>query len=228
MDTSYMQKEKKEFVVFGLGIFGENIATVLAEGGCEVLAVDKDADRVQAIADVVTYAVCADATDPEALHNLGISNFDGAIIGIGRNFEASVMLSILLKEMGIPFILARAQSELHGKVLRKVGVDKVIFPEKETGVRIANNLLMGNLFDAIELSSTISIMDVHVHKDWTGKTMRDLNMRSAYHINVIALKRNGEVKVSPEPDLSFRDDDVLVVIGKNSELSALAKADDEK
>ena len=145
---------KKEFVVFGLGRFGTSVARTLAESGCEVLVVDDNEDKIHEIADYVTHAVCANVTDVDSLESLGISNFDGAIVAIGQNLEASVMVTILAKEAGIPYVLAKAQNDLHAKVLKKVGADMVVFPEKETGIRIANNILMGNFFDAVELSST--------------------------------------------------------------------------
>ena len=126
---------RKEFVVFGMGRFGSSVAKTLSENGCQVLAVDMDQSKIELIADAVTYAVCTDVTDVDAIHSLGISNFDGAVIAIGGNLEASVMVTILAKELGIPYILAKARNELHAKILKKVGADMVVFPEKETGIR---------------------------------------------------------------------------------------------
>lgn len=159
---------KKEFVVIGLGRFGRSVATTLAESGCEVMAVDRDPDKVHTVAEEVTYAVTADVTDGEALNSLGISNFDGAVIGIGEDMESSIMTTILVKELGIPYVLAKAQTDLHARVLRKVGADAVVFPEKETGIRIAHNLMMGNFFDAVELSATLSMMELPTKAEWVG------------------------------------------------------------
>ena len=213
---------KKEFVVFGLGRFGKSVATTLADSGCEVLVVDENEDKIQEIAPDVTYAVKADVTDADALAGLGISNFDGAIVAIGENLEASVMVTILVKELGVPYVLAKAQNEIHAKVLKKVGADLVVFPEKETGIRIANNLLMGNFFDAVELSSTFSMMELDILKDWPGHSLRELNLRAKYKINVIGLKRNNQLDINPDPDMPLAKGDVVVIIGRNEVLNKLA------
>ncbi|MBE5959999.1 MAG: TrkA family potassium uptake protein [Lachnospiraceae bacterium] len=213
---------KKEFVVFGLGRFGTSVATTLAESGCEVLAVDADEDKVHEIADFVTYAVKADITDGDALASLGIGNFDGAIVAIGKNLEASVMATILVKELGVPYVLAKAQNEIHAKVLKKVGADMVVFPEKETGIRIANNLIMGNFFDAVELSSTFSMMELDAPDEWVGKSLRELNLRAKNKINVIAIKRAEVLDINPDADMPINRNDILVVIGKNEQLNRLA------
>lgn len=212
---------KKEFVVFGLGRFGTSIAKTLSDGGCQVMVVDDDEDKIHEIADSVTYAVKADVTDADALASLGISNYDGAIIAIGKNLEASVMVTILVKEMGVPYVLAKAQNELHGKVLKKVGADMVIFPEKESGIRIANNLMMGNFFDAVELSANFSMMDLDIPEDWIGHSLKELNLRARKKINVIAVKRKDHLNINPEVDEPLEKDDVLVVIGKNEILNKL-------
>ena len=164
--------QNKEFVVFGLGRFGTSVAITLAESGCEVLVVDDNEDKINEIAPFVTHAVRAHITDGDTLRTLGIKNFDGAVVAIGEDLEASVMTTILVKELGIPYILAKAQSEIQAKILKKVGADMVVFPEKETGVRIANNLIMGNFFDAVELSSTFSLIECDPLKDWIGKSLK--------------------------------------------------------
>lgn len=212
---------RKEFVVFGMGRFGSSVAKTLSENGCQVLAVDMDQSKIELIADAVTYAVCTDVTDVDAIHSLGISNFDGAVIAIGGSLEASVMVTILAKELGIPYILAKARNELHAKILKKVGADMVVFPEKETGIRIAHNLMEGNLFDAIELSTQYSMMDFSVPEDWIGKSLRELNLRAAKKINVIGLRRDGKLDITPEADMPLESDDVLIIIGKNHALSKL-------
>lgn len=210
---------KKEFVVFGLGRFGRSVAATLAESGCGVLVVDDSQEKIQDMADIVTYAVKADVTDLEVLQELGISNFDGAVVAIGENFEASVMVTILSKELGIPYILAKAQNDLHAKILKKVGADVVVFPEKETGIRMAHNLMMGNFFNAIELSATSSLMEMDVPEQWDGHTLVELNIRAKYKINVIGLKRDNELDINPSAERPLSKDDVLVVIGDNDMLS---------
>lgn len=213
---------KKEYVVFGLGRFGRSVAVTLADSGCEVLVVDDNEGKIQEIAEYVTFAIKADVTDAEVLASLGISNFDGAIVAIGENLEASVMVTILAKEMGIPYVLAKAQSEIHAKVLKKVGADMVVYPEKETGIRIANNLLMGNFFDAVELSSTFSMMELDVLDSWAGNSLRELNLRAKYKINVIGLKRENRLDINPDADMPLQKNDVVVIIGRNEVLNKLA------
>lgn len=216
------KNRRKEFVVFGLGKFGLSVAKALSDNGCQVMAVDSVQSKVEEIAPDVTYAVCTDITDAEAIHSLGISNFDGAIIAIGENLEASVLATIMSKEMGIPYVLAKAQTELQAKVLKRVGADKIIFPEKETGMRIAHNLVSGNFFDAVELSNKYSMMDLDVPEEWVGKTLRELNLRATKKINVIGVKYDAEFEITPDPDQPLNADDVLVVIGKNQMLTRLA------
>ena len=213
---------KKEFVVLGLGIFGKSVATTLAESGCEVLVVDLNEDKINEIADKVTYAVKADATDADTLKTLGISNFDGAIIAMGESFESSVMATILVKELGIPYVLAKANSELHARILKRVGADMVVFPEKETGIKIANNLMSDNFFDAIELSSTFSMMDIEVLDEWIGKSLKDLKLRSSFKINVIGIKKKENLNINPAADDAIEKGDVLVIIGSNETLNKLA------
>ena len=213
---------RKEFVVFGLGKFGSSVAKALADNGCQVMAVDSEQSKVEEIADHVTYAVCTDVTDAEAIRSLGISNFDGAIVAIGENLEASVLVTIVAKEMGIPYVLAKALTNLQAKVLKKVGADKIVFPEQESGIRIAHNLIGGNLFDAIELSAKYSMVDLDVSPDWVGKSLRELNLRATKKINVIGIKRNDDFEITPDPDAPLQADDILLVIGKNQTLTKLA------
>lgn len=217
--------QKKEFVVFGLGRFGKSVATTLAESGCEVLVVDENEDKIQEVADVVTYAVKADVCDTETLESLGLSNFDGAIVAIGESLEASVMVTIAAKELGVPYVLAKAQTEIHAKVLKKVGADLVVFPEKETGIRIANNLMMGNLFNAIELSSTESMMEIDLPASWDGQSLLELDLRAKYRINVVGIKRRNQLNMNPDAEEKLDKDDILLVIGKNDTLNKLANLD---
>lgn len=220
--------QKKEFVVFGMGRFGKSVATTLAESGCEVLIVDSDEATIQEMADLVTYAVKADVTDTEVLETLGISNFDAAIIGIGENLQASVMVTILAKEMGIPYVLAKAKNDLHAKILKKVGADSVVFPEKETGIRIAHNLLMGNFFDAIELSSRYSIVEIDLPREWKGQNLMELNLRAKYGINVIGTRSDDTIDINPSPDRKMKEGDRLVIIGENGVLNKLINLSKEK
>lgn len=213
---------RKEYVVFGLGRFGMSVAKTLADNGCQVMAVDSDPVKVEQVAEAVTHAVCMDVTDVEAIRSLGVGNFDGAIVAIGGSLEASVMITILTKEMGIPYVLCKALTDLQAKVLKKVGADLVVFPEQESGIRIANNLMGGNLLDTIELSSRHSLMEFTLPEEWIGKSLRELNLRVTRKINVIGIKRDGEMEITPDADAPLQMSDVLVVIGRNAALNKLA------
>ena len=211
----------KEFAVFGLGKFGVSVAKSLMTLGCQVIVVDRNEERVQEIADDVTYAMVADVTDSQVLENLGIRNLDGVVIAISNYMEASVMATILAKEMGVPMVLAKASNEIHKKILLKVGVDTVVFPEKEMGIRIARNLVSGNFVDFVEVSHDFSIVEVYAKEEWQGKTIRELNFRGIYGVNIIAVKYKEDISVSPNPDVPLKSGCELIMIGRNSDLKKL-------
>lgn len=213
----------KQFVVIGLGRFGTSVATTLYSLGNEVLAIDTDEEVVQSISDSVTHSVQADATDEATLRSLGIRNFDVAVVTIGSNVQSSIMVTLLVKELGVKFVIAKAQNELHAKVLYKIGADRVVFPERDMGVRVAHNLCSSNILDYIELSSDYSIMEITAIKEWENKTLRDLNMRSKYGVNVMAIKRGSDINVSPYADDEILPGDVLVVIGGTEQLKTLER-----
>lgn len=213
--------KKQEYVVFGLGRFGSSVARQLEKNGCRVMAVDCDPDRVLALADDVTISMNADVSDVNALDELGINNFDGAVIAIGGNLEASILASIWAKEHGVKKVIAKAYNQLQGRILLKVGADKVVYPEREMGVHLANSMVMNSLFDTIELSSEYSIMDMVIPKNWIGKTLIELKLRTKYQIEVIAVKRGGKMIVTPSADVPFLEEDVLVILGKNDTLKRL-------
>lgn len=214
---------KKEYVVIGLGQFGMSIAQTLMQNDCEVLALDINEKRTRAIADSVTCAVTGNVMDAELLAGLGIRNFDGAVIAIGENMEASIMATMVVNELGVPHILAKAQSELHAKILRKVGADRVVLPEWEMGIRYANNMVHDNFFDAVELSPDISMMEINVRREWEGKSLKQLNMRAKYKINVIGIKSEDGFDVNPNPDEPLNANSKLVSIGRNEVLNKLAE-----
>lgn len=213
----------KEVAVFGLGEFGKSVALNLEKSGCEVLAVDKDSEKVKEIADSVTFAVTADVTDYNVLKSLGIRNLDGVVVAIAESLESSVMATILAKELGVPFVLAKAYTEIHATVLKKVGADAIAFPEKEMGARIAKNLVSGNFLDFIEISSKFSMVEMKVPESWIGATLRELNPRDKLGVNVIAVKAGEEVEVNPNPDTPFQRDETLIIIGDNHMLDKLSK-----
>lgn len=212
-----------DFVVFGLGKFGKSVAQTLAANGKEVLAIDSNEEVIQDVSDFVTHAVQADVTDSDALKALGISNFDVAVIAISNNLQASIMSTILAKEMGVPYVLAKAQTDIHKRVLEKVGADKVIFPEREIGVRIANNLISANFVDQIELSDDYSIVETEVLDEWVGKSIREIAVRVNYGINIMAIRKGESISITPGPDLVLQASDILVVIGSNADLKKINK-----
>ncbi len=208
----------KNYVVFGLGKFGRSVAETFAENGKEVLAIDMDDEVVQDVSDTVTHAVQADVTDEDALRALGIGNFEVAVVAISNNLQASIMATILAKEMGVNYVVAKAQNPVHKRVLEKVGADRIVFPEREIGIRIANNLISSNFVDFIEVSEDYAMVEIGALLEWVGKTLKELNMRVNYGINVMAVKRNDNMTIMPGPDLVIEQTDVLVVIGSNSDL----------
>lgn len=214
--------KNKEYVVFGLGRFGSSVARQLEMNGCKVLAVDCDEEQVKEAADHVTVAMRADISDVNALDELGIRNFDGAIVAIGGNLEASVLATIWAKEHGVKLIIAKASSELQGRILKKVGADRIVFPEREMGIHLANSLIMNSLFDTIELTSEYSIADISVQDSWIGKNLKELKLRDRFHVDVIAVKRNGRMLVTPSADEKFISGDVCVILGKNTTLKRLS------
>ena len=214
---------KKEYILIGLGQFGMSIAQTLMQNDCEVLVLDINEKRTRAIADSVTCAVTVNVMDAELLAGLGIRNFDGAVIAIGENMEASIMATMVVNELGVPHILAKAQSELHAKILRKVGADRVVLPEWEMGIRYANNMVHDNFFDAVELSPDISMMEINVRREWEGKSLKQLNMRAKYKINVIGIKSEDGFDVNPDPDEPLNANSKLVSIGRNEVLNKLAE-----
>lgn len=215
---------KKQFVVIGLGRFGSSVALTLEEADCEVLAVDINEERVNDIAAHVTYSVQADVTDENALRALGIRNFDVAVVAVG-DLQSSILISMLCKEMGIKYVLAKAKDDLHSKVLYKVGVDKVIFPERDMGIRIGHNLVSSNILDFIEFSPNYSLIELGMQDGWKNKSLKELDFRKRYGINIIAIKSpDGDVNISPMADYVLSKDDILVVIGSTESLHKLEKA----
>jgi trk system potassium uptake protein TrkA len=214
--------EKKEYLVIGLGRFGRSVAKQLEENGCSVLAIDRNEKNANQIADDVTLSMCVDITNEESLQELGVRNFDGAIIAIGENLEASVLATMWAKEQGVPLVIAKAYNEMQGKILAKIGADEIVYPERETGIHLANKLAFNQLFDTIELSGDYSIADIPVPKEWIGKNLKELRLREKYRVNVIATKHKGEMSIPPSIDAPLLRDDILMMLGTNETLETLA------
>jgi trk system potassium uptake protein TrkA len=213
----------KQFAVIGLGQLGGSICRELSNMGCEVLAVDTDLDKVNDFANIVTQSVQADATDEKVLHALGIRNFDHVLVTIGRNIQASILTTLLLKEAGVKEIWAKAQNDYHEKILMKLGADKIIRPEVEIGFRIAHLATANRILDYIELSKDYSIIEIEVTERIIGKSIMELDVRANYGCNVIAIKRNRKVLVTDIGQLKLQKDDVLLIIGKSADLDRFEK-----
>jgi trk system potassium uptake protein TrkA len=204
-------KKNKSYAVIGLGRFGSAVAKELAKGGADVLAIDINEENVSNIAEYVTHAVKADVTDADTMETLGIGNMDTVIVAVGRSMEASILATITAKELGVPYVIAKAQDEMHTKILAKVGADRVIIPEKESGIRIARTLINGNCLDFIELSDHVSMVEIPVRQEWIGKNLRELDLRRVYKVNVIAYEAKGkELIVNIPPELPLEQGTIWI------------------
>ncbi len=213
--------QKRQYAVIGLGRFGSSVARSLHNLGHQVLAIDSDASLVQEMTDCCTHAVEADATDENALRDLGLRNFDVVVVAIGDDIQSSILSTVILKDIGCKYVIAKAQNELHGKVLYKTGADRVVFPERDMGVRVAHNLISSNILDYIELAPDYSIVEIQVPDSMVGRSLRQLELRSSFNVNVIGIKRNGHINVLPRADDKVLTNDVLVVLGANVDIRRL-------
>lgn len=203
---------KLQFFVAGLGRFGRSVAVTLEKMGYDVMAMDSDEDAVQDLSDRLGYVVCADCSDEKNLNAIGAGNADVAVVAVG-DLSASLMTTLLLKEMGVKKIVVKALDALHGKMLQKIGADKIIYSENEMGVRVAHNLISPGIVDYIEMENNITILSIHVPTDWVGKSLIDIDVRKKYNITVVAIKRAGEMLVNPRPDMQMEAQDMLVILG---------------
>ena len=213
----------KSFVVIGLGRFGTQAATRLSQQGCEVLAVDSRSDLVQQISEDVTQAVVADARDKDVLRALGVKDFDCGIVAIGDSLADSVLATMNLKELGVPYVVCKAYDETHRQVLKKLGADRVVIPEKEYADRLAKSLASPNVLDYIELSDDFGIIEVPAPGKWQSKSLIELNVRAKLGVNILAVKREGGITVSPAADFRIEQGDILVVLGDTEALEAVQK-----
>lgn len=208
----------RQFAVIGLGRFGSSVVKTLHSMGYQVLAVDDDDEKVRLLANSCTRAIAADATDETVLKSLGIRNFDVVVVGIGGDIQASTIVTLMLKDLGVNYVVAKAQSELHGKLLYKIGADRVVFPERDMGFRVARNLISSNILEYIELSSEVGMIEIVVPTKMIGKELRQLDLRNRFNINVIAIKHGEDVNITPKADDRIDKDDVMVIVGKKEHL----------
>lgn len=219
---------KKQFAIIGLGRFGFNMAKTLAENKCEVIAVDKDEERVRKASEYVTLAVQLEAMDEKAMRSVGIQNVDVAIVSIGENIEASILVVMILKQLGVRYIVAKAVTTLHGAVLKNLNVDRIVFPERDMAIRVAHSLISPTIVEQLELSAEYSIIEIPSPKVFVGKMLKETKLRSDYGVNLIAIKdtdKFGREKwnVNPLPTDVIRDGDLLVIIGLNSDLEKMSQ-----
>lgn len=212
---------KKSYAVFGLGRYGIAVARELVENGMEVIAVDADERIVNAAADELPICKCADITDPDVVRQLAISNVDVVIIAMANNLEASVMAVTLCKEVGVKTVIAKCGNEVHQKILTRVGADKVVFPENESGIRLAKNLLSSGFVDMVSLAKNVSMIELDVKSEWIGKNLIELNLRKHYSVNVVALRKGDVVSVDIDPHAALQESDKLIVIANTEKIAKL-------
>jgi len=214
---------KKEFAVIGLGRFGGSIVKELIELDADVLAIDISPAKVDEYALIATQAAAADTTDESVLHSLGIRNFEHVIVAIGENIQASILTTLMLKEIGVPKITVKAQNDYHEKVLMKIGADHVVHPERDMGIRIANNMVSNNILDYLDLSDEHSIAEIIANEKLVGHTLVDIDIRAKYGVNIVAIKRGTNIVVSPQANETIKTNDILIVIGSDADIHNFEK-----
>ena len=214
---------KKQYAVLGLGNFGTSVALTLQNLGCDVIAADNNMERVQKIADMVSYAVKGDIDEADFIRTLGVRNLDGVIIAVSENRESSIMATLLVNEEGAPYILAKANDKRHAAILMKIGADAIVYPEREMGARVAKNLVSTEFADWITLSPDYSMIETEIPKKWVGKTLRQLEVRKQHEVSVVGYIDEGDVELNPDPDEILKDDIILILVGSNLALQKLQK-----
>lgn len=214
----------KQFAVIGLGRFGSSVARTLARMGHQVIAIDSDEAKVEALMNEVTTAIQADARDEEALKASGIRNVDVAVVAIGENVEANILVTLIVKEMGIKCVVAKAINDLHGKVLAKIGADRVVYPERDMGVRVAHTLASDNVLEHIDLSPEYSIVEIVAPAKAVGKTLGQLDLRAQHGVSVMAIKRNNQIIAAPGANDVVEEGDIMVLVGRNKALERLQES----
>ncbi|MCM3629241.1 TrkA family potassium uptake protein [Paenibacillus glycanilyticus] len=210
--------KNNQFVIVGLGRFGSSLGRELIKLGYEVLGIDRDEEAVQEMSNVLTYTVSADCTDEETLRSLGVRNFDCGVVAIGDDIQASILTTILLKDLGVKRVVAKAMSELHGRVLEKIGVDRVVYPERDMGIRVAHQLVSPNLLDYIELSKEYTIAELSVPNCLNGKSLHELNLRARFGCSIVAINKPSGIIIAPTATDVVTQKDVMVVIGTNDQI----------
>ena len=217
--TFFNSKSKdKQYLVIGCGRFGSSVAKKMCQLGNEVMVIDKEEDSINNIAELVTHTAIVDVTEERDLKSIGLGNFDVVIVAISSDIRASIMATVMAKEMGVPKVVCKAKDELQAKVLYKIGADKVVFPERDMGIRLAYNLASENILDQINLDPEYSIMEIVTPTNWVGKTIIELNLRAKYDITVLAVKTTSGLKVMPSPNYKMQEKNILIIIGNTDKI----------
>lgn len=205
----------RQYIVIGAGRFGRSVAQTLLENGAEVMVIDENEEVIQQLSETMDNVAIVDVCDEHALRSIGLGNFDVAIIAIGTDLRASIMATLISKELGVHYVISKAQDSLQANVLTKIGADKVVFPENDMGMRLGKALMFDNVVDYMPLDDKHSIFEITAPKEWDGKNLLELNVREKYDLNVVAVKRFNEFEVPVDPTKSFREGDIVVVAGKS-------------
>jgi trk system potassium uptake protein TrkA len=213
--------QQKQFAVFGIGRFGSALCKELSEMGHEVLAIDTSEENVNDISPYVTQALQLDATDEEAVHSLGLRNFDAVVVSIGSNLSDSIMITLLCKEQGAKYLLAKASDELHAKMLKKMGADRVVFPERDMGVRVAKTLVSPRLLDLINVSGDYMMADIVAPASWVGKTIQEIDIRKRYHVSVLVINRAEDVMLNLTAQTRLEAGDNLLILGHRNDIQRI-------
>lgn len=214
---------RREFAVIGLGRFGGSICKELSRAGMRVLAIDIDEQRINEFKNIASHAVIADSTDEQSLLALGVNNMDHIIVAIGDNIQASILTTVILSELGIEQITVKAQNDYHEKILNKIGADTVVHPERDMGRRLAHSLMSNNIIDYLELSEEHSMVEIKAGRKMVGKNLIELDIRAKYGCNVVAIRRQDDMIISPEPKLTIKHEDILVILGSDDDINHLEK-----
>lgn len=213
-----MKRELQQILIIGLGKFGMSLAKALYSYDCEVMAIDNNSELVDDVSEFVTHAAKVDATDPNALKELGAANFDVAVIGIGENLESSIMIALTLKDLGVPYIVAKSRDDMHAKLLTMIGVDRVIQPERDIGIRLAKSLMHKNVIERMEVGKEFSIAEVETPREWIGSRLNQLNVRPKYNINILCIEKTDKKILIPSADYVIEEGDNIMLIAPNKEL----------
>lgn len=214
---------RKQYIVIGAGRFGASVAIQLSSLGEEVMVIDRNEENIHALSEKVTHTVQTDATDENALKALGVRNFDVAIVAIGSDIQSSILITLLLKEQGVPYVVAKAQSEHHAKVLYKIGADRIVLPERDMGSRIANGLVSANFMDMIELAADYSVAEFVPKEKWLNRPLNTLSLPKKHGVSLMAIKRGGKIIIAVDPETVILPSDELILVGHNDDLIKLEK-----